>query len=36
MKQCIGIDVGGTTVKFGLFLEDGRLVKKWEIFLILY
>ena len=31
MKQCIGIDVGGTTVKFGLFLEDGRLVKKWEI-----
>ena len=31
MKQCIGIDVGGTTIKFGLFFEDGRLVKKWEI-----
>lgn len=31
MKQCIGIDVGGTTIKFGLFCEDGRLIKKWEI-----
>ena len=31
MKQCSGIDVGGTTIKFGLFFEDGRLVKKWEI-----
>lgn len=31
MKHCIGIDIGGTTVKFGLFREDGQLVKKWEI-----
>lgn len=31
MKQCIGVDVGGTTIKFGLFREDGQLVKKWEI-----
>lgn len=31
VKNCIGIDVGGTTVKFGLFREDGQLLKKWEI-----
>jgi len=31
MKKCIGVDVGGTTVKFGLFCEDGSLVRKWEI-----
>lgn len=31
MRYCIGTDVGGTTVKFGLFCEDGRLIKKWEI-----
>lgn len=31
MKKCIGIDVGGTTVKFGLFCEDGKLLEKWEI-----
>jgi len=28
---CIGIDVGGTTVKLGLFTEKGELKKKWEI-----
>jgi glucokinase len=28
---CFGIDVGGTTVKCGLFLADGTLVDKWEI-----
>ncbi|MDO4308862.1 MAG: ROK family glucokinase [Eubacteriales bacterium] len=28
---CFGIDVGGTTVKCGLFLTDGTLVEKWEI-----
>lgn len=28
---CFGIDVGGTTVKCGLFLTDGTLVDKWEI-----
>lgn len=26
-----GIDIGGTTVKCGLFSEDGRLKEKWEI-----
>lgn len=31
MKHCVGIDVGGTTIKFGLFCEDGTLLKKWEI-----
>lgn len=28
---CFGIDVGGTTVKMGLFRTDGQLVDKWEI-----
>ena len=31
MKKCIGIDLGGTTVKLGLFCEDGTLLNKWEI-----
>lgn len=31
MKYIYGIDVGGTTVKLGLFQEDGSLVEKWEI-----
>ncbi len=28
---CFGIDVGGTTVKCGLFQADGTLLEKWEI-----
>lgn len=28
---CFGIDVGGTTVKCGLFKIDGTLIEKWEI-----
>ncbi len=31
MKYCFGIDIGGTTVKMGLFQEDGTLLDKWEI-----
>lgn len=31
MKYCFGIDVGGTTVKLGLFETDGTLIDKWEI-----
>ena len=32
MKEyCFGIDVGGTTVKMGLFRVDGELLEKWEI-----
>lgn len=30
-KYCMGIDVGGTTVKIGCFTEDGELLDKWEI-----
>lgn len=30
-KYCFGIDVGGTTVKCGLFRVDGTLEEKWEI-----
>lgn len=30
-KVCVGIDVGGTTVKLGLFETTGRLMDKWEI-----
>lgn len=28
---CFGIDVGGTSIKCGLFQTDGVLVEKWEI-----
>lgn len=28
---CIGVDVGGTTVKMGLFTEIGNVIDKWEI-----
>jgi glucokinase len=28
---CFGIDIGGTTVKCGLFQTDGQLCEKWEI-----
>lgn len=31
MKYCFGVDVGGTTVKMGLFQTDSTLVEKWEI-----
>lgn len=31
MKYCFGVDVGGTTVKIGLFQTDGSLLEKWEI-----
>ena len=30
-KYCFGIDVGGTSVKCGLFQTDGTLADKWEI-----
>lgn len=30
-QKCIGIDIGGTSVKMGLFQADGTLLKKWEI-----
>lgn len=31
MKYCFGADIGGTTVKLGLFTVSGELVDKWEI-----
>ncbi len=30
-KKCIGIDIGGTTVKLGIFKTDGSLLEKWEV-----
>lgn len=30
-KYCFGIDIGGTTVKCGLFTQQGELKEKWEI-----
>ena len=31
MKVCFGIDIGGTTVKIGLFSEKGEMLCRWEI-----
>ena len=30
-KYVFGVDVGGTTVKMGLFEGDGNVIDKWEI-----
>ncbi len=30
-KVCFGIDVGGTTIKCGLFETNGSVIDKWEI-----
>ena len=30
-KYVFGVDLGGTTVKLGLFETDGKLLEKWEI-----
>lgn len=30
-KYCFGVDLGGTTVKMGLFTIEGLLIEKWEI-----
>lgn len=30
-KYCFGVDVGGTTVKIGLFDREGTILEKWEI-----
>ena len=31
MKYGFGVDIGGTTIKIGLFSKDGELIEKWEI-----
>lgn len=28
---CIGVDVGGTSVKLGMFTMEGAIIEKWEI-----
>lgn len=30
-KYCFGVDVGGTTIKMGLFDVEGNVLEKWEI-----
>lgn len=30
-KYCFGVDLGGTTVKLGLFNQEGEILDKWEI-----
>lgn len=30
-NYCVGVDVGGTSVKLGLFQTSGKLIFKWEI-----
>lgn len=30
-KYCFGVDIGGTSVKLGVFTCEGELVEKWEI-----
>ena len=29
--KCIGVDIGGTSVKIGLFETTGELLDKWEV-----
>ena len=31
MKYCLGVDIGGTFVKLGLFTAEGELLEKWQI-----
>ena len=30
-KKLLGIDLGGTTVKFGILTADGEVQEKWAI-----
>lgn len=30
-KYIFGVDIGGTTIKLGLFRSEGKLLEKWEI-----
>lgn len=30
-KKCVGVDIGGTSVKLGIFNTEGVLLEKWEI-----
>ena len=31
MKDCFGVDIGGTFIKLGLFTVEGELLDKWQI-----
>ncbi len=31
MSYVVGVDIGGTTVKCGIFTSEGKLVDKWEV-----
>lgn len=31
MNYCVGVDIGGTTVKIGLFETEGKILEKWEV-----
>ena len=31
MRKCVGVDLGGTTIKMGILGEDGTIFEKWEI-----
>ena len=31
MEYCFGVDIGGTTVKIGVFTAAGEALDKWEI-----
>jgi glucokinase len=31
MNLCIGVDIGGTSIKSGFFTQKGDLIEKWEI-----
>ncbi|MCQ2496833.1 MAG: ROK family glucokinase [Lachnospiraceae bacterium] len=31
MSYCFGVDIGGTTIKMGLFTTEGEVLDKWEI-----
>ncbi|WP_182199569.1 ROK family glucokinase [Paraliobacillus salinarum] len=30
-KNLVGVDIGGTTIKIGLFKNEGEIIDKWEI-----
>lgn len=30
-KKCIGVDIGGTSIKLGMFETDGTVLDKWEV-----
>lgn len=31
MKEYVGVDIGGTDIKFGVFTESGKITEKWQV-----